>query len=121
MVKSNTVVCQLDELADPGCLGLGLVIDDRQYDTFVVRRDNQVFAYLNSCPHTGGPLDWVPHQFLDLDKAYIQCATHDALFQIDDGYCIAGPCKGDRLMAIPVVVVAGEVIIEHRGFPVVDS
>ncbi len=121
MAPSFTIVCKLDELSNPGCRGLELVVAGRPYDAFVVRRGRQVYAYLNSCPHTGGPLDWVPHQFLDLDKAFIQCATHDALFRINDGFCVSGPCIGERLTALPVFIRDGEVAIEHNDFPAVSS
>ena len=66
-------------------------------------------GYVNSCPHTGGPLDWIEGQFLDLNGQYIVCATHGALFRIEDGHCLAGPCKGKGLTAVEVVVVEGEV------------
>lgn len=121
MASSHTVVCKLDELTDPDCRGLELVVAGRPYDAFIVRQGQQVYAYLNSCPHTGGPLDWIAHQFLDLDKAFIQCATHDALFQINDGFCVSGPCHGQRLTALPVYIRDGEVTINHRGFPEVNS
>ena len=49
---------------------------------FVVRTGATVRAYENSCPHTGGPLDWVPDQFLTREKDMILCATHGALFRI---------------------------------------
>jgi nitrite reductase/ring-hydroxylating ferredoxin subunit len=109
----QTVVCKLDELQDPDSRGLTLSLNEQMYDVFIVRRGQQVFAYLNSCPHTGGPLDWVPDQFMSLDKNFIQCATHNALFRFNDGYCVAGPCAGDQLTAVPVVIDAGEVIIVH--------
>ena len=104
------VLCQLEDIEDPGSVALTLATSDGLQDIFVVRRGEQVAAYLNSCPHTGGPLDWVPGQFLDLDREYIQCATHDALFEITDGVCIAGPCAGGRLTAVSVVIRDGEVI-----------
>ena len=88
-----------------------LRVDEQLHDVFIVRVGQQVFSYLNSCPHTGGPLDWMPDQFLSLDKDYIQCATHAALFRVDDGYCVAGPCAGDRLTSVPVIVDAGEVVL----------
>jgi len=31
----------------------------------------------------------------------IQCATHGALFLIESGECIAGPCAGQSLTALP--------------------
>jgi nitrite reductase/ring-hydroxylating ferredoxin subunit len=39
------------------------------------------------------------------------------LFRITDGYCVAGPCAGDRLTSVPVTVDAGEVVVLPRDFP----
>ncbi len=103
------VVCRLEDLPDPGSLGVDLA-DGREI--FVVRREGSVFAYENHCPHTGGPLDWLPHQFLSADRGLIQCATHDALFRIDDGRCLAGPCASERLTPVAVAVRDGRVIVE---------
>ncbi|UVJ44760.1 Rieske 2Fe-2S domain-containing protein [Pseudomonas sp. LS1212] len=65
-----------------------------------VRRDGQVFVYRNRCPHRGVALEWQPNQFLDASASLIQCATHGALFLIETGECIAGPCAGDALTAL---------------------
>ena len=108
---TRTVICRLDELHDPDSRGMSVSYDGKLQDIFIVRQGVQIFAYLNSCPHTGGPLDWIPDQFLDLDKDYIQCATHAARFRFSDGECVAGPCKGDYLTAVPVGVEAGEVVL----------
>lgn len=116
-MPGRTVVCQLDALNDPDSRGLVMDVNGQLRDVFIVRLGQQVFAYLNSCPHTGAPLDWMPDQFLSLDKDYIQCATHAALFRITDGYCVAGPCAGDRLTSVPVAVDAGEVVVLPRDFP----
>lgn len=111
IAPSRTVICRLDELDDPDSRGMTVTYGGEAHDVFVVRQGAQVFGFRNSCPHTGGPLDWVPDRFLSLDKDYIQCATHDALFQLHDGKCVAGPCKGDSLAAVPVIIEAGEVIM----------
>ena len=113
----RTVVCHLDELDDPDSRGLTLSVNKRVFDLFNVRQGSQVFAYRNSCPHTGGPLDWLPNQFLSLDGDYIQCATHAALFRLDNGHCVSGPCAGDRLTSVDVVVEAGEIVVLHNNFP----
>jgi nitrite reductase/ring-hydroxylating ferredoxin subunit len=112
----RTVVCQLDELLDPESRGLALCLNEQVRDVFIVRKGQHVYAYLNSCPHTGAPLDWVPDQFLSLDRNYIQCATHNALFRFNDGYCVSGPCAGARLTSVPVVIDGGEVVIVHSDF-----
>ena len=67
---------------------------------FVVRRAGQVYAYKNRCPHRGVPLEWQPNQFLDPSASLIQCATHAALFLIESGECVAGPCAGQFLTAL---------------------
>ncbi|WP_297844163.1 Rieske 2Fe-2S domain-containing protein [Pseudomonas sp.] len=65
-----------------------------------VRREGQVFVYRNRCPHRGVPLEWKTDQFLDVSASLIQCATHGALFLIESGECVAGPCAGESLGAI---------------------
>jgi nitrite reductase/ring-hydroxylating ferredoxin subunit len=111
VTHSRIVICRLDELEDPDSRGMTVTHGGKPCDILVVRQGEQVFGYLNSCPHTGGPLDWVPDQFLNLDREYIQCATHAALFQLHDGECIAGPCIGERLTTVPVLVEAGAVVM----------
>ncbi len=103
-MEKMCLICALDRLDDPGSYGFSHEIGERRVDGFVVRRDGEVFAYRNSCPHTGSPLDWVEHQFLDLDGALIQCAVHDARFLIDTGECVLGPCPGQSLEALPIRV-----------------
>ena len=66
----------------------------------LVRRAGQVYAYQNRCPHRGIPLEWQPDQFLDHSNSLIQCATHGALFLIESGECVAGPCSGQSLKAL---------------------
>jgi nitrite reductase/ring-hydroxylating ferredoxin subunit len=65
-----------------------------------IRRGGQVFIYRNRCPHRGVALEWQPDRFLDASASLIQCATHGALFLVETGECIAGPCAGDMLTAL---------------------
>lgn len=99
----------LDDIAMPGSKGY-LLEDGREI--FVVRHAGGTHAYLNRCPHTGSPLDWVPDQFLDLDKAHIQCATHDARFRLHDGFCVKGPCAGGALTPLALDIREG---VLHLG------
>ena len=102
-------LCALDELADPASKGFEMDTGDEVVSLFVVRRDNEVRGYNNSCPHTGAPLEWVPDQFLDADGSFIECATHGALFTIEEGKCVSGPCAGDRLQPARLAVEDGVV------------
>jgi len=105
-------VCEIDEIDVGGSLGFSIATKRGQEDIFLLRTAQSVLAYRNSCPHTGGPLDWVPNQFLNLDGDLIQCATHAALFRIGDGMCVRGPCAGQRLQALRLDVSDGFVSVE---------
>jgi nitrite reductase/ring-hydroxylating ferredoxin subunit len=110
---STRRLCDVDELADPG--SKGLVVDlpgEPGVEVFLVRRGDVVRGYRNQCPHTGGPLDWSPDQYLDDEGEHIMCATHAALFRIEDGYCIAGPCRRQSLRAVPLRVRDGAVWLD---------
>jgi nitrite reductase/ring-hydroxylating ferredoxin subunit len=72
-----------------------------ELNLLAVRRRGQVYLYENRCPHRGVPLEWQPDQFLDASGSLLQCATHGALFLIDSGECVAGPCAGQSLRALP--------------------
>ena len=104
-------ICALSRLQDPGSYGFSLEVAGELVEGFVVQRDGEFFAYRNSCPHTGSPLDWVDHQFLDVEGALIQCAVHDARFLIDTGECVFGPCPGESLEALPIRVENDQVYL----------
>jgi nitrite reductase/ring-hydroxylating ferredoxin subunit len=104
MTRQTFELCHIDEIPLRGSRGFSVTTAGNVEDLFLVRLPSGVVAYRNSCPHTGGPLDWVPDQFLNLDGNLIQCATHDALFRIEDGACVKGPCVGRSLTAIPVKI-----------------
>lgn len=74
---------------------------------FAVNKAGKLYVYKNSCPHIGIPLEWVEDQFLDSSHTMIQCANHGALFVIETGQCVAGPCSGQKLTAVTFDVVDG--------------
>jgi nitrite reductase/ring-hydroxylating ferredoxin subunit len=95
-------ICNLEDIADPGSYGFSLYNRGQKIEGFVVHKDGELFAYVNECPHTGSPLDWVEHQFLDMDLDMIQCAVHDARFEIRTGQCLVGPCPGESLQKLDI-------------------
>lgn len=107
------ILCALDELEENASKGFSVQLQGAERAIFVVRRDGQVYGYHNICPHRGTSLDWMPDRFLDPDRELIQCATHDARFQIEDGMCVAGPCLGQSLTPVPVAVVEGRVVLSE--------
>jgi nitrite reductase/ring-hydroxylating ferredoxin subunit len=108
---AGVFLCRLEDIPNPG--GREFVFGDppTPFEMFVVRKGSEVWGYFNSCPHTGSPLNWTPGNFLDPSRTLIQCATHGAQFNLDDGACVSGPCPGSRLTPVPVVVNDGNILI----------
>ena len=79
-------------------------------ELILVRVGNAVRAYRNSCPHLGIGLDYGDGRCLDADGKLI-CAMHGARFEPADGYCIDGPCRGDSLEAVAIVIRDGAVLL----------
>lgn len=91
------ILCRRDQLTNESSLGIEL----NGVAYLVVARQQQLYVYRNRCPHLGVELNWLPDRFLTDDRQLIQCATHGALFSIETGECLAGPCVGEYLQAIP--------------------
>jgi nitrite reductase/ring-hydroxylating ferredoxin subunit len=105
------VLCSLAELEETGSRGFAVGEGDWPLRGFLVKTTTGVAAYVNYCPHAGHPLNFRPHKFLTSDRNLILCSSHGALFARDNGLCIAGPCGGQSLTAVPVEVRSGYVLL----------
>lgn len=104
-------VCAFDDLEDPGCREFRIGEGNWPFRGFVVRKGSDVFAYQNFCVHAGHPLNWQPDQFLTEDRQQIICASHGAIYEIDSGVCVAGPCPGKTLRPVAAEIRDGSVIV----------
>jgi nitrite reductase/ring-hydroxylating ferredoxin subunit len=118
-VDLTRVICAVADLADPGARGFTLGGGEWPLKGFVVRKGEVIRAYVNYCPHAGFPLNWQPDVFLAPGGNMIRCIMHGALFEIDTGDCVAGPCLGDGLQPLPIHVRDGYVLLD-AGVPLQD-
>jgi len=102
--RGGEPLCRLADIAEGAGKGFTLGRGLARREIFVVRRGAEVFGYVNSCPHLGSPLDFQPDRFVNADGSYIQCHTHGALFEIQTGHCVAGPCAGQALEPVALAV-----------------
>lgn len=100
-------LCTLDAIAPGAARNFVLQIGAAYFHGFVVRRGDEVFGYVDRCPHQGLPLTQKLDDYLTPDGSLIACAWHGALFRIEDGACVGGPCAGARLAPWPVTVEDG--------------
>jgi nitrite reductase/ring-hydroxylating ferredoxin subunit len=85
---------------------------------FLVRKRGKLYGFLNRCMHWPVTLDMETNDFWDYHERYIQCKTHGALYELTNGECIAGPCTGERLIALPVFEQAGKIVLDMTRLPV---
>ena len=110
-------ICCFDQIDDGGSEGFVIATTSGRCGLIVIRRGNEIYSYLNSCPHIGTPLEIQPGKFLDQNGEHILCSTHGALFQIHDGRCIAGPCVDDFLTPVAVEVSDGSLFVDTDALP----
>ncbi|MEO5596364.1 MAG: Rieske (2Fe-2S) protein [Lysobacteraceae bacterium] len=97
------MLCALSDVLDGGAHEVEGSVDGIAESMILLRQGECVRAFLNVCPHAGRRLDWAPGQFL-IDQGVLVCAVHGASFNIPDGLCVAGPCRGESLREVPVAV-----------------
>ena len=107
----QTAIISLHQLADDHCYEFVLATTNPPTPGFLIRHQGKIHAYINRCPHTGASLNWQPNQFLDNSGRLIQCGIHGARFQIEDGYCLHGPCLGQSLQALKVTIEQSKVYV----------
>ncbi len=74
------------------------------HDNFIiVKKNGNLLAYKNICPHQNRPLDDNSGRILDEGNDYLRCQHHGALFTLDTGQCIAGPCQGQNLKQVTLI------------------
>lgn len=98
-------LCSTSEVAEGQCKGF----QSGGAQLLAVRKDSVLHVYFNRCPHRGIALEWLPDQFFDSSGSLIRCATHGALFLIESGECVAGPCEGASLHRVPSIERDGSI------------
>ena len=95
-------LCQMSDIRDGEARGFAMPGFARKI--VVVRKAGRLFAYLDSCPHYDGgtPMAWRADRYLNGEGTHLACHSHGALFEIETGECVLGPCLGQRLQKVPV-------------------
>jgi nitrite reductase/ring-hydroxylating ferredoxin subunit len=99
----------LDAIADGGARNYVIEMKAGRFHGFVVRRGQQVFGYRDRCPHMGLPLAQELDRYLTSGGELILCSWHGALFDVESGRCVGGPCVGAALAPWPLQVAEGTI------------
>ncbi len=111
MTNDPFALAQVARIQDGGLAEVEATLDGDAESLILYRDGSTVRAWRNVCPHAGRRLDWAPGKFLKSRDGLLVCAVHGASFELQGGQCVAGPCRGDRLREVPVVVRDGNVFL----------
>lgn len=107
---SGIALGPLDLIPDGAARNFVLEMRAGRFHGFVVRRGQSVRGYVDRCAHMALPLAQQLDRYLTDDGSLIQCSWHGALYRIEDGQCVGGPCAGARLTPWAVQVVDGNIV-----------
>ncbi len=96
-------LCTLADIPDDDARGFRCALGE----VIVARQGMAVYGYMNKCPHLGIGINFQANVFMDFTQRYLLCANHGALFRVEDGYCFRGPCSGQSLKKVSLIIENG--------------
>jgi nitrite reductase/ring-hydroxylating ferredoxin subunit len=110
-------VCRSLELAEGAVRTAHLGQDDQGLPIMALlvrERSGAIVAYRNLCRHLPVPLDGGTGELLSEDGAHLVCGTHGAIYRLQDGYCVDGPCEGLALQRLFVREENGDLYVSDE-------
>jgi nitrite reductase/ring-hydroxylating ferredoxin subunit len=107
---AGVVLGPLEDIPDGQARNFVIQLRAGRFHGFVVRRGENVVGYVDRCPHMQMPLAKTLDEYLSPSGELIACTWHGALFRVEDGLCVGGPCTGQRLTSWPVTVRARHIL-----------
>jgi len=98
-----------EQITEGTAKSFNFIRDGETLEGFLVKVDGKLYAFVNQCKHLPLPLDFGDQHFLTVDKVYIICQNHGALYDPHTGVCIAGPCEGEKLDQLKIEVLDGKI------------
>ncbi len=88
---------------------------ERDVALLVVRRGDELRAYLDECPHQFLPLTMRGRRVLSADGERLRCTNHSAEFAVADGRALSGPVSGCGLTPVAIEIGAdGTVLVDEK-------
>jgi nitrite reductase/ring-hydroxylating ferredoxin subunit len=109
--EATVVVAKKKLSSDPSTTDFSVKIKGKIIKGFVVRRGSGFYAYQNLCRHLPVTLDLNDNSFFNHDKTLLQCQMHGALYEMESGLCVGGPCEGARLRPLPLQETDSQLVI----------
>ena len=112
-VLDRVRLCHASDVGEGQARGFAAAPDTRR-KVIVARRQGRLFGWLDACPHYPGgtPMAWRSNAYLNGEGTHLACHSHGALFDLETGECVLGPCLGQGLTRVELTVTErGDVLI----------
>ena len=103
-------LCKLSEIGETG-KEVRLMGESGIQWLMLFVRDGNLTAWRNVCPHQGRSLNVAPDKFLFTDTGHLVCCHHGASFELSEGLCVDGPCKGASLARVDVDIDGDDILV----------
>ena len=102
-------IAREDELKEGGTKKFPFVKNGKTVEGFLARFQGQLVAYENKCRHLPLSLDFGSDRLFTKEGDFFICHNHNAIYEPLSGLCVRGPCEGEKLRALKIEIVDGEV------------
>ena len=107
------ILCETNEFGDKQAIKVAH--PHKEISVVIIQKEQRFYAYENVCPHFSVQLDYKEGQFSLYQNQVIMCAHHSALFDIETGMCIDGPCKGKHLQVISIEHINNQILLKSEN------
>lgn len=116
MMPAQNLICHRDQFDQSQCIGFRYLASNGEVtEAIVIDNGDAIVAYKNVCPHQQVQLSWEQDDWYNVDGDKLFCIFHGALFQMQDGLCIRGPCLGQHLQSVAIEVTDDTVFLQARA------
>lgn len=106
-VPRGVPLARREDVPDAGAVVIYAGEGDARVSLILTRQGEAIACFRNRCAHANYPLQRADGRIMVQDARYLVCAAHGASYALTDGACAGGPCNGEGLERIAIVVRDG--------------
>jgi nitrite reductase/ring-hydroxylating ferredoxin subunit len=108
-VPRGVALARRDDIPDAAAIVVHAGEGDARVSLVLTRQGEAISCFRNRCAHANYPLQRADGRIVVQDGRYLVCGAHGASYTLADGACAGGPCNGDGLERVAIVLRDGVV------------
>jgi nitrite reductase/ring-hydroxylating ferredoxin subunit len=108
-VPRGAALMKRDDVPESGAIVVHAGEGDARVALILTRHSAGLSCFRNRCAHANYPLQRADGRIVVQEARFLVCAAHGASYTLNDGACAGGPCNGDGLERVAIVIRDGVV------------